>query len=82
MPSKNSVKVSFVTSGTQKMRQKGRGFSCFAHKVSYIVQKYNKFIDVAISGNTSLNWIEIQCSVLGCNAMHCTTLHTALNINI
>ena len=30
MPSKKSVKVSFVTSGTQKMRKKGRGISVFA----------------------------------------------------
>ena len=30
MPSKKSVKDSFVTSGTQKMREK-RGFAVFAH---------------------------------------------------
>ena len=30
IPSKNSVKVSFVTSGTQKNYKKGIGFSVFA----------------------------------------------------
>jgi hypothetical protein len=33
MPSKKSVKVSFVTSGTEKMGKKIRGFSVFAHMV-------------------------------------------------
>ena len=37
MPSKKIVKVSFVTSGTEKMKKKkGRGFSVFAHKLKFV----------------------------------------------
>ena len=32
MPSKKNVNVSFVTSGTQKMKKKGKGCSAFAQE--------------------------------------------------